>query len=89
VIQTLLKIGVLNNTQLVLLNTLCVLQQHTLCAKLDDHYILAHLNVCTNVNVNILAHLPFGKTHLSDQRRVIVAHSLNITHLWKRTHLEK
>jgi hypothetical protein len=45
---TLLKIGVLNNTQLVLLNTLCVLQQHTLCAKLDDHYILAHLNVFVN-----------------------------------------
>ena len=48
VIRTLLKIGVLNNTQLVLLNTLCVLQQHTLCAKLDDHYILAHLNVFVN-----------------------------------------
>ena len=38
----------LNNTQLVLLNTLCVLRQHTLCAKLDDHYILAHLNVFVN-----------------------------------------
>jgi hypothetical protein len=45
---TLLKIGVLNNTHLVLLNTLCVLQQHTLCAKLDDHYILEHLNVFVN-----------------------------------------
>jgi hypothetical protein len=47
-VPALLKSGVLNNTQLVLLNTLCVLQQHTLCAKLDDHYILAHLNVFVN-----------------------------------------